>query len=44
VVEEATAGDARAIAPRVPPRLSRHEGYETAFMDLGPMDLTLESV
>ena len=42
-VEGVQAGDSLTVEPLLPPQISRHEGYETAFMDMAPMELTLES-
>lgn len=43
-VEGAEAGDSLTITPLLPPQVSRHEGYETAFLDFSPLELTLESL
>ncbi|PSQ18570.1 hypothetical protein BRD00_04585 [Halobacteriales archaeon QS_8_69_26] len=41
VVGEATAGDEIRIEVTTPPQVARHEGYETAFLDMDPMTLTV---
>ena len=41
VVSDVQSGDEFTIAIDSPPQTSRHEGYETAFLDMSPMTLTL---
>ncbi len=42
-VEAVESGDSLALAVNTPPGVARHEGYETAFIDMPEMDLTLEA-
>jgi hypothetical protein len=35
------SGDTLRLTVGVPPRVARHEGYETAFIDMAPMELTV---
>jgi len=41
VVDEVAPGDALTLSVGAPPQVARHEGYETAFLEMGPMELTL---
>jgi hypothetical protein len=36
-----TAGDTVRLEPRTPPQLSRHEGYERAFVQMKPVEFTI---
>lgn len=35
------SGDTLRLTVGVPPQIARHEGYETAFIDMSPMELTV---
>jgi hypothetical protein len=35
------SGDTLRLTVGVPPQVARHEGYETAFIDMSPMELTV---
>jgi hypothetical protein len=35
------SGDTLRVTVGVPPQVARHEGYETAFIDMSPMELTV---
>lgn len=41
-VDQLSSGDELTIAADSPPQVSRHEGYETAFLDMPAVDLTVE--
>jgi hypothetical protein len=41
-VDAVEAGDELTVAVDSPPQMSRHEGYETAFVDMADVALTLE--
>lgn len=41
-VDDLESGDTVTITPEVPPQLSRHDGYETAFMTMDPVEFTVE--
>jgi hypothetical protein len=41
VVSGVESGDALTVTVDAPPQTARHEGYETAFVDMPAMDLTL---
>lgn len=43
VVEDIQEGDALTLSIGAPPQVSRHEGYETAFFEMSPMELTVDS-
>jgi hypothetical protein len=43
VVDGVEAGDTLTITPETPPQVSRHEGFETAFLDMAPVELTVEA-
>lgn len=38
------AGDRLRIVPATAPQVARHEGYETAFVELSPVEFVVESV
>lgn len=40
-VEGVNAGDALTIEIETPPQLARHDGYETAFIDMPPIEFTV---
>lgn len=40
-IEGVKSGDALAIKIEAPPQLARHDGYETAFIDMPPIELTI---
>ena len=40
-VESIESGDTLTISVDAPPQASRHEGYETAFLEMPPMELTI---
>ena len=40
-VESIESGDTLTISVDAPPQTSRHEGYETAFLEMPPMELTI---
>ena len=40
-VESVASGDDLAVSVDAPPQVSRHEGYETAFVEMSAMELTL---
>ena len=40
-VEAVDPGAELTLTPQTPPQISRHEGYETAFLDVPAMDLTV---
>ncbi|WP_248905242.1 iron transporter [Halocatena marina] len=40
-VERLQSGDTLALTVDVPPQVARHEGYEMAFFEMPPMELTL---
>ena len=40
-VEDVTAGDSVTVEIETPPQVSRHQGYETAFLDMPPVELTV---
>ena len=40
-VESIKSGDRLTISVDAPPQASRHEGYETAFLQMPPMELTI---
>jgi hypothetical protein len=40
-VDGIESGDELTITVDAPPQAARHEGYETAFLDMDAMDLTL---
>lgn len=39
--EPVESGDTVEISPTTPPQISRHEGYEMAFLDMPPLTVTL---
>lgn len=41
VVPDVQSGDELTITVQSPPQTARHEGYETAFIDMSPVQLTL---
>jgi hypothetical protein len=41
VVESLQSGDQISIAIGAPPQIARHEGYETAFLDMDAVELTV---
>jgi hypothetical protein len=41
-VSEAKSGDRLTVTVDAPPQLARHEGYETAFLKMPPVELALE--
>jgi len=41
VLDDVQSGDAITISVDTPPQLARHEGYETAFLDMPAMSLTV---
>ena len=41
VVDSVESGDELAVGVRTPPQVARHEGYETAFLELPGAELTL---
>lgn len=41
-VADVESGDSLTITPETPPQLSRHEGYETAFLDMPPIEMGLD--
>jgi hypothetical protein len=41
VVPDVESGDALTVTVDSPPQTARHEGYEQAFVEMEPMDLTL---
>jgi hypothetical protein len=41
VVGELAGGDDLTLSVGAPPQIARHEGYETAFFDMGPVELTV---
>jgi hypothetical protein len=41
VVDAVESGDTLELAVEAPPQIARHEGYETAFVGMGPVSLTL---
>ncbi len=40
-VEELRPGDEIQLRVETPPQVARHDGYETAFLDMGPMRFTV---
>lgn len=42
-VEEIKGGDKLELSIGAPPQVARHEGYETAFFEMSPMELTIKS-
>jgi hypothetical protein len=42
-VDAVEAGDTLTVTPETPPQVSRHEGYETAFVSLEAVEVTVES-
>lgn len=40
-VEGVESGDELTVVPEPPPQVSRHEGYETAFVEMPEMELTV---
>lgn len=40
-VDQLRSGDTLTLTVDAPPQVSRHEGYETAFLDTPPMKLTI---
>lgn len=40
-VDQLRSGDTLTLTVDAPPQVSRHEGYETAFLDMPPMKLTI---
>ena len=40
-VDGVKSGDTLTIEIETPPQLARHDGYETAFMDMSPIELTV---
>jgi len=40
-VDGVESGDSLTLTVNTPPGVARHEGYETAFIDMPPMDLTV---
>ena len=42
VVDAIESGDELALSFGAPPQVSRHEGYETAFLDMSPASITVE--
>jgi hypothetical protein len=40
-IDSIESGDELSIAVETPPQVARHEGYETAFLDMSPMNVTL---
>jgi hypothetical protein len=41
VVDSLESGDAITVSPGAPPQFARHEGYETAFLDVSSVELTV---
>ena len=41
-LDELRSGDTVRIAVETPPQLARHDGYETAFIDMDPIEFTVE--
>jgi len=41
-LDELRSGDTVRIAVESPPQLARHDGYETAFIDMDPIEFTVE--
>ena len=41
VVDSIESGDELQISVETPPQVARHEGYETAFLDMSPMTFTM---
>lgn len=41
-VESIESGDEIGLTVNAPPQVTRHEGYETAFLDMPPMTMTVE--
>ncbi|MFW6265455.1 MAG: DUF7350 domain-containing protein, partial [Halanaeroarchaeum sp.] len=41
VVDDLAAGDELSVAVETPPQVSRHEGYETAFLEMPSVDFTV---
>lgn len=41
VVEEVQSGDTLDLTVDAPPQIARHEGYETAFLSMDPMSMTV---
>lgn len=42
-VDDIKAGDTLELSIGAPPQVARHEGYETAFFEMSPMELTIKS-
>lgn len=40
-VDQLRSGDTLTLTVDAPPQVSRHEGYETAFLDMSPMNLSI---
>jgi hypothetical protein len=40
-VDDAKAGDVFSVSVSMPPQVARHEGYETAFLDMSPVEFTI---
>ena len=43
-IEDVAEGDSVSVVVETPPQVSRHQGYETAFLDVPPVELTVPSV
>ena len=41
-LDELRSGDTVRIPVETPPQLARHDGYETAFIDMDPIEFTVE--
>jgi len=41
VLDDLRSGDVVHLAVDTPPQFARHEGYETAFLDMPPMTVTV---
>jgi hypothetical protein len=42
-VDSVEPGDRLTITPETPPQVARHEGYETAFLSMDSVEMTIES-
>ncbi|WP_262174567.1 iron transporter [Haloarcula laminariae] len=40
-IPDIQSGDIISITPQAPPQLARHDGYETAFIDMPPIEFTV---
>jgi hypothetical protein len=41
-LDELETGDTVRLTVETPPQLARHDGYETAFLDMDPVEFTVE--